>query len=38
MASSDRGRNSVTLTLRGEFDLKLGRAAALQDTARTSLC
>lgn len=36
MASSDRGRSSYA-DLRGEFDLVLGRAAALQDAARTSL-
>lgn len=36
MASSDRGRSSYA-DLRLEFDLVLGRAAALQDTARGSL-
>lgn len=36
MASSDRGRSSY-LELRGEFDQVLGRAAALQHTARVSL-
>ncbi len=36
MASSDRGRSSYA-ELRAEFDLVLGRAAALQDSARVSL-
>ncbi len=36
MASSDRGRSSY-IELRGEFDQVLGRAAALQHTARVSL-
>ncbi|WP_332743204.1 sensor histidine kinase [Hydrogenophaga sp.] len=36
MASSDRGRTSYA-ELRNEFDLVLGRASALQDSARGSL-
>ena len=36
MASSDRGRTSYA-DLRNEFDLVLGRAASLLDSARTSL-